>query len=270
MRRDLALVGAFSGLRVELASGNHGRRTSSGSYADPCAEIRSTIGTRTGRRERGHGCRWRRWLGWWRRGAANAAVDAAKHVAAFVVMLAGAALVGTGANWFAAKAIRRADARSTWSRGRGAAEECIGPAGIFRASVAGAAAQRFIRIGAVADTIVAAFAFAAILIGLAGLAGLRGTIPGRVAGSDRWRHADSGIAGILANAAAEVGAAITGCGAADKAWATIPWPGWIFAGADTAHAASDAAAVIFFTACVARSDAERWRLAADRRIRANA
>ena len=270
MRRDLALVGAFSGLRVELASGDHGRCTSSGGHADPCAEIRSAIGTRTGRRKRRDGgVGWLHWLGRWWRGAANAAIDTAKHVAAFVVMLAGAALVGAGANRLAAKAIRRADARSAWRCCRRATEEGVSAAGIFRAGVAGAAAQRFSRIGAVADTIGAAFALAAVLIGLAGLPRFRGAFAGRIA-SSHWRHADARIAGILTNAAAEVRTTVTGSGAADKARATIPWPGWIFTSADTAHAASDAAAVIFFAAYVTRCDAERWRLAADRRIRANA
>jgi hypothetical protein len=184
-------------------------------------------------------------------------------------MLAGAALVGAGADRLAAEAIRRADARSAWRGRRRAAEKRVGAARIFRAGVAGAAAQRFIRIGAVADTIVAALAFAAILIGLAGLTGLGGAFAGWIA-SGHWRHADAGIARILANAAAEVRSTVTGGLAADKAWAAEPWLGWVFTGADAAHAASDAAAVIFFAACVTRCDTERWRLAADRRIRANA
>src|SRR4051812_17541945 len=51
----LALACAFRGRGVDLATGNHGRRAGDGRRADPCAEIRSTIGTRTGRRKRRDG-----------------------------------------------------------------------------------------------------------------------------------------------------------------------------------------------------------------------
>ena len=268
MRGRLVFAGAFRRRGVDLATGDHGRCAGDCRRANPCAEIRVVARAGTSRRKRGDFSRCDRLRRWWR-GAADSPIDAAEHVAAFVVMLAGAALVGAGANLLAAEAIRSADAGSTRCRGRGAAKQRVGAAGIFRAGVAGAAAQRFIGIGAVADAVVAAFAFAAILVGPAGLTRLRSAFAGWIA-SGHWRHADAGIARILANAAAEVRSTVTGGLAADKAWAADPWPGWVFTGADTAHAASDAAAVIFFTAYVARRDAKRRSLAANRRIRAEA